>query len=164
MRGTVRGIIFASLFVILFLGAERLMIPKNHSLLTMDDFYELDRDSQEILFIGASHNVHGMKPQVVEDITGYSATSVAIIGQMAPLHIDFMEEALRYQSPRLVVVDIYRFRAREHKMPLPDLHESVNGLRWSGGGRKAKEHLGEYRARERAGIPIPHDSLPHALG
>ena len=134
MKNAVRGVIFLVFFSLLFLKVQALMLPKNHSLLTMDDFYSMEQNSLDVLFIGSSHVVNGIESQRIEDITGLKTMSCAIIGQQAPLHIDYMEEALKYQKPELLVVDIYRFRAKDYGyMPLPDLHESINGMRIRGG-------------------------------
>lgn len=134
MKNAARGITCIIIFASLFFQVQKLVLPKNHSLLTMDDFYALERNSLDILFIGSSHIVNGIEPQIIEDITGMSTMSCAIIGQQAPLHVDYMEEAVKYQRPSLFVVDIYRFRAKSYDyMPLSDLHESINGMRMGGG-------------------------------
>ena len=145
MKNAVRVITFFLFFAMLFLKVQTLMLPKNHSLLTMDDFYSLEQNSLDVLLIGSSHIVNGIESQIIEDITGLRTMSCAIIGQQAPLHIDYIEEAMKYQKPELLVVDIYRFRAKDYGyMPLSDLHESINGMKIRG-GYQVQEHLGKYR-------------------
>ena len=121
------------IFIFLFLQIQTLLIPKNHSLLTMDDFYQLEKDSVDILFLGSSHVVYGVNCEIIENITNKKTVSCAIIGQQAPVHISYLQEILKYQHPQLLVIDIYRFRLAEpfSYPPLPDLHESTNGLKFS---------------------------------
>lgn len=128
-----RILIFGGIFLFLFLKIQILLTPKNHSLLTMDDFYQLEKDSVDIIFLGSSHIVYGINSEIVENITQKTTTSCAIIGQQMPVHISYLQEILKYQQPKLLVIDIYRFRTTDPLSypPLPDLHESINGLKLS---------------------------------
>ena len=133
MKDFARGCTGILLAVFLFLQFQTLFLPKNHSLLTMDDFYALEKNSIDVLFIGSSHVVNGIKSQVIENITGMKTMSCAIIGQYLPFHVAYLKEALKYQHPKFLIIDMYRFRDREYGYVPADIHESVNGLHFWGG-------------------------------
>ena len=128
----IRVILWFIGFCFIFSNVQTLLMVKKHSVLTMDDFYSLEEDSLDIVLLGSSHVVNGIDSQIIENIVGKKTFSCAIIGQTAPIHVNYLKEVLKFQHPKMLIIDIYRFRMQEYKNPpLSDLHESVDGMRFS---------------------------------
>ena len=106
---TVKAVCFSVIFAALFWNAQVLLHPKHHSQYTMDDFYRLPENSVDVLFCGSSHVVFGMDANIISEMAGLNAYSIALIGQHLDYTCEYLEEALKTQSPRIVVVDAYHF-------------------------------------------------------
>ncbi len=128
---TIKAVCFSAIFAALFWNAQVLLHPKHHSQYTMDDFYRLPENSVDVLFCGSSHMVFGMDANIFAEMTGLNAYSIAINGQHLDYTCEYLEEALKTQTPRIVVVDTYHFIRDTQEMQIVDLHYSVDSLRWS---------------------------------
>jgi len=76
---------------------------------TYSDFYKLEKNSVDVLMLGSSHAVSSFNPQVIYDnfnITSYNLGST----QQSPLITYYwLKEALKYQSPKVVILDTLTF-------------------------------------------------------
>lgn len=74
----------------------------------MEHFYELEEDSVDVLVLGSSHAFVDVNPQMLYDEYGISAYDLC--GSMQPMWNTYyyFKEALAYQQPKLVVLDVYR--------------------------------------------------------
>ena len=72
---------------------------------TFVGFYEMERDTVDVLFLGSSHAAAAFSPQELYD--GYGITSYNLGSEQQNLLITYywLKEALRYQSPKVVVLD-----------------------------------------------------------
>ena len=74
---------------------------------TYKNFYKLDRDTVDVLFLGSSHCVTSFDPQVLYDEYGITSYNLGSGAQSIMVSYYWLEEALRYQSPKVVVLDTY---------------------------------------------------------
>ena len=72
---------------------------------TFVGFYEMEQDTVDVLFLGSSHAAAAFSPQELYD--GYGITSYNLGSEQQNLLITYywLKEALRYQSPKVVVLD-----------------------------------------------------------
>ena len=75
--------------------------------------------------------VFGMDANIFTEMTGLNSYSIAINGQHLDYTCEYLKEALKTQSPRIVVVDAYHFIRDTQEMQIVDLHYNVDSLRWS---------------------------------
>lgn len=116
----IRGIAFICLFFMLLARLNVLLLPKTypHSLslnqmqsiyyepVRITGFYNLPKNSCDVVFLGASQLHCGVDPNTIFEsygITGYNFTAD---GQPFTWSSYYLEEALRYQSPGVVVLDV----------------------------------------------------------
>ena len=70
------------------------------------EFYQMPRNSLDVIFLGSSTMASAMCPQVVYDETGIRSYNLASDQQSILISSYWLEEALRFQHPRAFVVDV----------------------------------------------------------
>ncbi len=98
---------------------------------SMAGFYRLDRDSVDVVFYGSSHVYAGVNVAALWDDYGIAGYDMA--GTMQTLWNSYynMEETLKYQSPRLMVVDLYGIRIEEEYYGTTNVIKNVSSMRFS---------------------------------
>lgn len=74
---------------------------------TFQDFYTLEKDSVDVLFFGSSHVVSSLNPQAIYDTYGITSYNLGSEQQSLVVSYYWLREALKYQSPKAVVIDTY---------------------------------------------------------
>ena len=72
---------------------------------TFEDFYKLEKNSVDVLFLGSSHVISSLNPQVIYDNFGVVSYTLGSEQQSPVISYYWLREALKYQSPRIVVMD-----------------------------------------------------------
>lgn len=74
----------------------------------MEHFYELEEGSVDVLVLGSSHAFVNVNPDLLYEEFGIEAYDLC--GSMQPMWNTYyyFKEALKYQTPELVVLDVYR--------------------------------------------------------
>lgn len=70
-------------------------------------FYELEKDSVDVLFLGSSHCYCSIRNAQLWDNYGMAAYSLAISGQDLAASYYWLKEALKTQSPKVVCLEMY---------------------------------------------------------
>ncbi len=99
------------------------------------DFYQLDKNTVDVLFLGSSHGVSSFSPPKLYD--DYSIRSYNLSSELQSLLVSYywLKEALRYQTPKVVVLDTYI--AYPYSVPdvlnsaEPATRISIDSMRWS---------------------------------
>ena len=92
-------------------GVLRILVPKNYTgegqspVPTYFGFYDLKKNTADILYLGSSHVYTGFSPQVLYDEYGITSYSLAMGNQNLTLSYYWLKEALRTQSPSAVVLE-----------------------------------------------------------
>ncbi len=122
--------LFMIIFVILFSVACRILSFKyDDGILQMRQFYRLDRDSVDILVLGSSHAFVDIDPEIIKEYTGAETYDLcASMQSMWHTYYD-LEEALKYQSPRLIILDVFRIVDEFDYSKESKLIKSVYGMR-----------------------------------
>lgn len=74
---------------------------------TYRDFYKLEPQSVDVLFMGSSHVVRAFSPQELYNTYGLTSYNLGSEEQSMLVTYFWLEEALRTQSPKAVVLDTY---------------------------------------------------------
>ena len=74
---------------------------------TFLDFYKLKKNSVDVLFFGSSHAVCSFNPQVLYDTYGITSYNLGSEQQSMVVSYFWLQEALKYQQPKVVVLDTY---------------------------------------------------------
>ena len=76
---------------------------------TYKDFYKLRKNTVDVLFFGSSHAVCSFNPQLIYDNYGITSYNLGCEQQSLLITYYWLKEALKYQSPKAVVLETYTF-------------------------------------------------------
>ena len=136
-----RAICLGVLLAILTHIINNVLVPKKYfdnmwpTTSTYKGLYEMKRDTVDILFFGSSHAASGFCPQVMYNSRGIRSYNLACEQQNLLVSYYWLLEAMRYQSPEVVVLDPYVFFNYNKKEAL-NTQESctrmaMDPMRWS---------------------------------
>lgn len=74
---------------------------------TIVNFYRMEKDSIDVLFMGSSHCISAFSPQELYDRYGLRSYNLGTEQQSLLVSYYWLKEALRYQHPKAVVLDTY---------------------------------------------------------
>lgn len=108
---------------------------------TYTGFYEMEKDTADVLFLGSSHMASGLSPQKLYDEYGITSYNLGCERQNLITSYYWLKEALRYQSPKAVVLDSYFLFRYEEKdsqnLSEPYVRKALDHMRWSPVKREA---------------------------
>lgn len=104
---------FAAVFTVCLVIYERLITPKFFTDIawptttTYAGFYDLKKNTADVLFLGSSHGVTSFLPQELYNQYGITSYNLGCEQQGLVTSYYWLKEALRYQSPKAVVLECY---------------------------------------------------------
>ena len=109
----IEAVLILVMLGVTFTAVNRLLLPKYYyngdwpATSTFLDFYNMDKDSVDVLFLGSSHCTAAFSP--VELYEKYHIKSYNLGSEQQNLLISYywLQEALRYQKPAYVFLDTY---------------------------------------------------------
>ena len=139
MKKKVSAVIKCSIFCLLAV----LMIVRFNSVLTIKGkeygayynyaqfgkFYDMKKDSVDVLFIGSSHSYCGFSPQEFYDRYGIRSYNLGSSSQSMWLSYYWLKEALKTQSPKIVVLEV--FYIREENGNEASVQKALSYMKWS---------------------------------
>lgn len=153
MKKLSKIIIFLVLFFLIYQRIVLILIPKNFTgnwyptTSTYSDFYELEGDTVDVIFLGSSVAVCAFVPE--ELYSKYRITSYSLACEQQNLFTSYywLEEAWQYQKPQIVVLDVamlYLFDAENMIGTRGSLtRRAFDFMRWSPVKIKAALHMKE---------------------
>ena len=108
-KNIVKSICFTLIAVLLFGNFIKIFRFKyGDGIYPLDIFYEQEENSIDVMFFGSSHIFENVNTGVLWDEHGIAAFNLC--GSIQPLWNTYyyIKEALKTQSPKLIVVDVYR--------------------------------------------------------
>ncbi len=101
---------------------------------TYESFYEMEKDTVDVLFLGSSHAISAFSPQELYDATGIRSFNLGSEEQSLLISYYWLKEALRFQHPKAVVLDtIVCFPLTEtpYNCSEPSIRKSLDPMKWS---------------------------------
>lgn len=95
------------------------------------EFYNLPRDSIDVIFIGNSHNYVAFQPQIIDDIVPVRSYVIGGGGENVVLSYYELREVLRYQHPKMVVLETFTLDLDDEFMPTQNYYGFLDSGRWS---------------------------------
>lgn len=106
IKTILRVVIFAIIGIVIFWVLTNVLLPKTEYTTIMGEFYQEPTNSLDVIFIGDSSIYRGISPLEIwkkHGITSYNFSSPA---QKIWDSYYCLEEALRYQKPKVIVINI----------------------------------------------------------
>lgn len=111
--------LFSTLFLVCMItgigiGLHRATLNRSdEGCVQLADFYRLEKDTVDVLFVGSSHVYYSVNTCMLYDDHGIASYLLASPGQPVWISYYFLEEALKTQSPELVVFDVCTLYKKE---------------------------------------------------
>lgn len=108
-----KSICFLVIFAVCFSAYVRLVTPKFFTDIswptttTYAGFYDIEKNTVDVLFLGSSHGVTSFLPQELYNQYGITSYNLGCEQQGMVTSYYWLREALRYQSPKAVVLECY---------------------------------------------------------
>ena len=126
-------IIKSTIFIIIFCVLTTLLgqFFQNGKNTTMDGFYYEEENSLDVLFFGSSQVYCTVAPNVIWEKTGVTNYNLAQPEQPLWLTYHYIKEALKYQKPKVVFVDVLTVNIEDEYMPTANSNTNLNPLKLS---------------------------------
>ena len=143
MKVFVRFILFLMVTLLCIGVTEKLLTPKYYytdkwpTTTTYSDFYRLNKNSADVLFFGSSHAVSAFNPQELYDRYGITSYNMGCEQQSLLLTYYWLKEALKYQTPKAVVLDTYILHTYKGAVGKPlncteaTIRKSMDSMHWN---------------------------------
>ncbi len=112
IKSIAKSVVFLTILITSLYYINRTLMPKyiykNSTWPTTssyNQFYKMDRNSVDVLFFGSSVAVNAFSPQEIYNNYGIRSYNLGSEQQSVFLSYYWLKEALRFQSPRVVVLD-----------------------------------------------------------
>ncbi|MBR7037991.1 MAG: SGNH/GDSL hydrolase family protein [Oscillospiraceae bacterium] len=115
---------------ILFTAADKVLIVKYpDGIYSMQRFYELEDDTVDVLFLGSSHAFESFNTAVLWD--DYGIAAYVLGGEMQPTWNTYyyLKEALKTQSPELIVIEGYECWLETNTNKYPQQIKNTYGMK-----------------------------------
>lgn len=96
----------------------------------VSSFYEEKNDSLDVVFLGTSQILMSVSPMQLWKDYGITSYNLGQHGQSFALTYYCMEEAIRKQHPKLVVVDVFYMMNKSKVVLTSNVHKTVDNLQW----------------------------------
>lgn len=129
LKRTIKSVILLLVFVLLFCGIQNILrhkciykLDETPETEMWEEFYSLEKNTVDVFFIGSSHVYNGINAAEVYELTGHRAFDLATSNQDFFTAYYLLKEALKRQSPKLVVLETFGF----HQNPFRDRNYDKN--------------------------------------
>lgn len=136
-----KGVVFIALLLLCVTWVNKKMVPKGYlssswpTTTTYRGLYEMEKNTVDMIVLGSSHAVAGYNPQAAYDAYGVRSYNLGCAQQNIVVSYYWLKEALRYQSPSVVVLDTYMVFQYDGGEPLNTSEEStraaIDAMKWS---------------------------------
>ncbi len=107
-QNLIKALSFSLIFVLLFSFVNvALKMKKNYGNLLIENFYKEEPNTVDVLFLGTSHTYVSVNPALLWDDHGIASVNMPSAGQPTWNMYYYLKEALKYQQPKLVVLDVF---------------------------------------------------------
>lgn len=131
-KSIIKSILFVTCACALFAALSSLLRPVRNT----KSFYEQTEDMVDVLLLGSSHTHCNINPNILWDEAGLAAQGFTTPMQPMSVTYYYLQEALKTQSPKLVVLDVFTLYPLETEdgyldSDSPHLKRAANGLKLS---------------------------------
>lgn len=159
LKKAIKTIVFAAcFFVLLYAVCCVFSFKYDDGIATIDNFYDLPQDTVDVLLLGSSHMGINVDPSILWELKGIAAYNCWGMMQQPWNTYYYLKECLKYQTPKLVVMDVYGVTFSGDFPGYDNMIKNTQGLRLSGDKVEdiwvsAPE---EYRTALLLGLPAYH--------
>ncbi|MCD8335009.1 MAG: hypothetical protein LUC35_06685 [Clostridiales bacterium] len=138
LKNGIKAVAFLLIFALLFQLTTELLRSKwtddNQDRYVLQNFYDLDEDSLDVLFLGSSQIIYGVNPVELYDHAGISAYCLGGASASLMSNYYWLIEAEKTQNPSVVMLEVSSLleKVKEHqeRKRVDEMRLSLNRLRF----------------------------------
>lgn len=118
---------------------------------TYQGFYEMEKDSVDVIFLGSSHAISAFSPQELYDSCGIRSFNLSSEEQSLFVSYYWLKEAIRLQSPKAVVLDtvvVFPYMETPYNCTEPAVRKALDPMKWSNVKLEAVTELHKLDAQQ----------------
>lgn len=141
IRFAVKSILFVGILAVLVNLTNKILTPKYYmdslwpTTSTYEGFYDMEENTVDVLFLGSSHAASCFNPQVMYNAFGIQSYNLACEHQNLLTSYYWLMEALRFQTPKVVILDTYTLFTVNKYEPLNTAEnctrKAFDNMKWS---------------------------------
>lgn len=124
-----KSLIFILMFLVITPLLGKFLLPNKNA--TLDGFYYEKENTIDVLFFGSSHSYMGVNPNVIWDNIGVTSYNLGQPEQPIWVTYNYMKEALKYQKPKAIFMDVYTTIYTQEYMPLDNSTINLDTMKMS---------------------------------
>lgn len=128
IRWGITTVLFLILFLILFTQASSLFRKKHTEADMVHSFYALKENDLDVLSIGSSHAYYGYSPNEMWGAAGITSYMLGSPAQTVPMSYFLLKEALKHQTPKVVLMESYNFHYSDFYTSEANLRTAFDGV------------------------------------
>lgn len=97
----------APLVFMISYAQDNLFYYRDHNTLRVEEFYEEEMDSLDVVFMGCSEVFNGFAPGQAYEKHGFTSYMYAMDRNAGSLYVSQLKDILKYQMPQMIVVELY---------------------------------------------------------
>lgn len=132
MKRLFKIIIFILIFILILLLLMKILIRKGDGLGSdVYSFYEIEKNTLDMIFFGSSHSYSTFSPYKIEELTGLKSYNFATQQQPINITYHFMVEALKTQKPKYFVLETRMFAVDDEYMEEGVVRDALDKMKMS---------------------------------
>lgn len=129
-KWVISAIVFILIGIILFLNISDILLRKSGGETDMiHSFYEIERDTIDVLCLGSSQGYSAIQPNILWDEFGQTSYVMCSQKQSIASSYYLLKEALNYQKPKILLLESYYFYFDRKYMEEASLRMGFDGMR-----------------------------------
>lgn len=129
-RWIISSVAFLLIGIILFLNIAEILRKKSGGESDMvHSFYEIERDTLDVLCMGSSHGYSAFQPNTLWKEYGLASYTLCSQRQTVVSAYYLLQEALKYQKPKVLLLETYYFWYSRNYADLASLRMGFDGIR-----------------------------------
>ena len=132
MKNLIKDTIFIIIFIILLIICSNIFVLKGNGYGSdVTSFYNVEKNSLDIMFFGSSHSYSTFNPTVIEEQTGLKSYNFATQQQPIQITYHYMIEALKYQKPKYFVLESHMLTIDQDYAEEGTVRDALDKMRMS---------------------------------
>lgn len=142
IKSMTRAAVFIIVLVLILCGINAFLMPKYYlsntywpTTASYRAFYEMEKNSIDVLFLGSSYCVNSFSPMEIYNQYGIRSFNLGSEQQSIFLSYYWLKEALRFQSPSVIILEEYFLKGINPNEPINMneglIRKGLDPMRWS---------------------------------
>ena len=108
--------LFIIFFILIFFSVQKMFVPYNIRIKRWDSFYQIPKNTLDIVFLGSSHSYTTYYPEMVDNELKINSFNMASNSQCIDQLYFNLKEILKYQKPKIVYIELFSLAwdSKEH--------------------------------------------------